>query len=111
MSDKINSIIQKFIKDINSILGSRIKKIILFGSYARGDFNDRSDIDIMILTDLTDEEIIKYRTIIWDSVADIEIDEGIVISPLLKNINEFSKYAEIVPFYNNIYKEGVLLNG
>ena len=30
-------IIQKFIDRVNKLLGKRVKKIILYGSYARGD--------------------------------------------------------------------------
>lgn len=57
----VNKIIGKFTNRVNEILGDRIKKIILYGSYARGDFNKNSDIDIMILTDLTDDEIVEFR--------------------------------------------------
>ena len=48
----ISNIIDKFVQGVNEILGERVKKIILYGSYARGDYNESSDIDIMILTDL-----------------------------------------------------------
>ena len=47
--ENINKIINEFITAINNKFGDRIKKIILYGSYARGDFNTSSDIDIMIL--------------------------------------------------------------
>ena len=30
---------------------------IVYGSYARGDFNENSDIDIMVLTSRSEEEI------------------------------------------------------
>ena len=61
--ENVNKIICEFITGVNDILGDRVKKIILYGSYARGDFNKSSDIDIMILTDLTDDEIGEYRDI------------------------------------------------
>ena len=35
---RINKIIGKFVQGVNEILGSRVKKIILYGSYACGDF-------------------------------------------------------------------------
>ena len=59
--DDISNIINDFINGVNRILGNRAKKIILYGSYARGDFNKNSDIDIMILTDLSDDEIVEYK--------------------------------------------------
>ena len=45
--ENINKAISEFITSINNKFGKRIKKIILYGSYARGDFNTSSDIDIM----------------------------------------------------------------
>ena len=55
----ISKAINEFLVKANNMFGDRAKKIILYGSYARGDFNKSSDIDIMILTDLTDDEIYK----------------------------------------------------
>ena len=57
MPNNVNEEIQKFINEVKKILGDRLKKVILYGSYARGDYNKKSDVDIMILTDLSFEEI------------------------------------------------------
>lgn len=110
--NNIKIIINEFITEVNKILGQRVKKIILYGSYARGDFNKSSDIDIMILTDLSDEEIIEYRTKIWDYAYDIEFDNNfdITLSPLVKNIDKFNYWLEALPFYMNVQKEGVILS-
>lgn len=109
---KINNIIDKFIKGVNEILGSRMKKIILYGSYARGDYNENSDVDIMILTDLMDDEIYKYFTKISDLAYEIEYDNefNITLSPLIKNIDKFNYWLEALPFYINVQKEGVVLS-
>ena len=111
MPNNIQEILNDFLKNVQRILGNRIKKIILYGSYARGDFNEKSDIDVMILTDLSDTEISDYSMQIWEMVADIEIDTGIVISPLLRNIDNFNSWIDVKPFYINIMNEGVVLNG
>ncbi len=109
---KTNKIIQEFISKVNILLGERIKKIILYGSYARGDFDESSDIDIMILTDLTDNEIIEQREKVWDIAYDIEWENNfdIVVSPLVKNIDKFNYWLEALPFYMNVQKEGVVLS-
>ena len=110
MPKNIDNEIQKFVKTIQELLGDRLKKVILYGSYARGDYNKGSDIDIMILTDLTPEEISKYSLLIWEKCADIEIDKGIVISPLIRNLDNFNSWLKVKPFYMNIANEGVVLN-
>ena len=109
---QISNIIDEFIKDVNRILGNRMKKIILYGSYARGDYEKNSDIDIMILTDLKEEEIVKYRDKIWECAYNIEFDNNfdISLSPLIKNIDKFNYWLEALPFYINVQKEGVTLS-
>lgn len=109
---KINTVIQDFIKGVNEILGDRVKKIILYGSYARGDYRENSDIDIMILTDLSDEELEEYRTKIVDCAYDLEWDNNfdVMLSPLVKNIDKFNYWLEAMPFYMNVQKEGVVLS-
>lgn len=106
------NIINEFVKGVNEILGDRVKKIILYGSYARGDFNNSSDIDIMILTDLTDDEILEYREKIWEYSYEMEFDNNfdIMLSPLIKNINKFNDWLDALPFYMNVEREGVVLS-
>ena len=110
--EKIEKIINEFVSGTKKILGSRLKKIILYGSYARGDYHEGSDVDIMILTDLADEEIVKYRKEIIYLAYDLEAnhDFDITLSPLLKNIDKFNYWLEAMPFYSNVQKEGVILN-
>lgn len=110
--NEISNIIDQFVKGVNEILGNRVKKIILYGSYARGDFNKDSDIDIMILTDLTDDEIAQYRKEIACFVYDLEAenDFDVTLSPLLKNIEKFNDWLGAMPFYMNVQKEGVILS-
>ena len=86
MPKDVNKEIQEFIKQIQKLLGMRLKKVILYGSYARGDYNQQSDVDIMILTDLSFEEIEEYRDKISDIAYDIELNTGIILSPVIKNI-------------------------
>ena len=83
-------------------------KIILYGSYARGDNRDNSDIDLLILIEkdkitLSDEKRIKYP------LFDIEFDTGQIISPLLFTKNEWENKHKITPFYENVNKEGIEL--
>ena len=86
MPKNVNKEIQAFVNQVKEILGKRLKKVILYGSYARGDYNKQSDVDIMILTDLSFEEIEEYRDRISDIAYDIELDTGIMLSPVIKNI-------------------------
>ena len=109
MPNLISKILADFNEKVKAILGDRLKKTILYGSYARGDYNEKSDVDVMFLTDLNFEEIEKYRDDISDIAFDIELDTGIVISPIIKNIDVYNSRIDIIPFYKNVQKDGVVL--
>ena len=49
MTDKIIKILKEFKSELSKILGSKLIDIILFGSYARGDFTQESDVDVLII--------------------------------------------------------------
>jgi predicted nucleotidyltransferase len=49
-------------------LGNDLRKIILYGSYARGDYCEESDVDIMILSALTENENDVVADRIYDNV-------------------------------------------
>ncbi len=83
-------------------------KIILYGSFARGDNVDESDMDILILVNKErisrqDEKRIKYP------LYEIEFDSGQVISPIVLPIKEWKTRHKITPFYQNILSEGIEL--
>lgn len=109
MPSSINKILIEFNNQVKEILGNRLKKVILYGSYARGDYNEKSDVDLMLLTDLTFEEIERYRDDISDIAFDIELETGVIISPVIKNIDNYNSRINIIPFYKNVQMEGVVL--
>ncbi len=51
--NNVHEILMEFTKEVCKLLGSSLSKVILYGSYARGDYNSCSDMDIMVLTNLS----------------------------------------------------------
>ena len=92
-------------------MGSKLTKVIVYGSYARGDYTEDSDIDIMVLTTLTDKEIEQIETEIYDLAFDFLMDYGVDINVVIKNEKQFNYWLGALPFYNNVQKEGVVLSG
>lgn len=82
--------------------------IILYGSYARGDFNSESDIDLLILVD-KEKVSIADRTHVSYPLYDLGFDHGLVISPKVFSKQVWSGETAKTPFYYEVKKEGVYL--
>ncbi|MBD5469367.1 MAG: nucleotidyltransferase domain-containing protein [Lachnospiraceae bacterium] len=111
MSNAIRSILYGFSIQLKRLLGKDLSKIILYGSYARGDFQENSDVDVMILVKLSPEQIEHFESSVFDLAFDIELEHGIHISPIIKNEDQFEYWADVLPFYRTVRKEGVEING
>ena len=85
--------------------------MILYGSYARGDFRPDSDVDIMILLDMSDLELKEYSQQLSYMTYDFNLDNDIDIKPIAKSEAHFRKWIVNYPFYANIHSEGVVLYG
>lgn len=111
MPQSINTLLGEYVKVISEIYGQHLKSVILYGSYARGDFRTDSDIDIMILVDLEDSEIEHHRKQLSWSTYDFNDAHNTDIKPITKNDAHFRKWLGVYPFYTNIQAEGVKLYG
>ena len=60
---------------------------------------------------ITDEEIEEAETEIFDLAFDFQMDYDIDISVVIQNKERFNYWLGALPFYNNVQKEGIVLNG
>ncbi len=111
MPQMMQSLIEKYIAEIKKIYGVHLRQVILYGSYARGDFREDSDVDIMILLDLSDLELKAYSQQLSYMTYDFNLDHELDIKPIAKSEEHFRKWVINYPFYANIHKEGVILYG
>lgn len=109
MPQTMRNLLQQYVNEIRKIYSSHLKQVILYGSYARGDFKEDSDIDIMILLDISDIETKVYFDRLIDITFDFNMEHGMDIKPIAKSEAQFKKWMVNYPFYANINKEGVML--
>ena len=84
---------------------------ILFGSYARGDADSGSDIDVLFLVDASRQDISDRNWQIGDLAAELLLEHGIVVSPFVENREYFNRNLRVFPFYRNVAHEGVRIGG
>jgi uncharacterized protein len=82
--------------------------LILYGSYARGDYRDDSDLDLLVIVDKKEITRIDQKRIKYP-LYDIEFETGIFISPVVLSKKDWESKHRITPFYDNISREGKVL--
>jgi uncharacterized protein len=97
---------------IASIIGRRIKmkdpkaEVILFGSHARGEANEESDWDILILID-NPKKNRSIEELYRDELFQLELDLGEPISIIIYSKDDWESKHIFSPLYKNIKCEGV----
>jgi hypothetical protein len=104
----IIGIVREFKELLKAVHKDNLKAVILYGSMARGDFDDESDIDVLVvLNDISDYKKEFKRTFRAQRELEIKYDDNIIISCVMaKSLDYETKYQ---PLYLNIHREGILV--
>lgn len=100
-------ITQEIIKGLVYIFEKNIRQIILYGSVARAEETEESDIDIAIILEHGFDNETRERFIAWASEMDLKYEKVFSIIDIEKA--NMDKWGNILPFYKNICQEGIVL--
>ena len=107
--EQISYISQAVAEKAREVYGEKLRDVILYGSYARGDFEEWSDVDIMIIADADDFVCNKLKNIVRDDLWDLNNRMNLLLSITTAPRERFDRMKNHYPFYTNISKEGVKL--
>jgi len=90
LPEAVRRTLEAFVGGVRGRFGPRVRSIRLFGSYARGEATEESDVDCLVLLDRVDRADDRAVT---DLAADLiwQLD-GIVISPMVMGADEFESW-------------------
>ncbi len=106
MDPKVKRLVDQVKAQLSEMYGSGIKRVILYGSHARGEATEDSDVDVLVLTDpaLNPAEV---RDSLSDLLYDILLEEGELISVVAVSEERFENYNS--PFMLNVKREGMVV--
>jgi len=101
---RISEILKEFREEIENLYGKRLKSIILYGSWARGDATEESDIDVLIVLE---GEVIPGKEIdrMIDIITEINLKHGVLVSVYPVSKEDYSTINS--PLLINVRREGV----
>ncbi len=99
---KSNKIVKRFINLI--IKKYNLKKIIIFGSFARGDYHKGSDLDLIIVGEFKERFIDRIGKILELNNSDLEIDVMVYTEEELQKMIQEKR-----PFIEQALEEGIVV--
>ena len=105
----LTKVLQELTTQIQQLLGDKLTKIVLFGSYARGDNTEWSDVNILVLTNMSPQENKAIFHELNKIFSRLGLEYDILLSLCLIDKASYDSRKEFHPFYQNVEKEGVIL--
>jgi len=104
MMTRSSEILTELRQRLEAIYGERLVRLVLFGSQARGDAEDGSDIDVMVVLNgpvSPCEEIERTEEV----VAGISLEHDVVVCCVFMSEDRFER--ERSPLLLNVRREGI----
>jgi predicted nucleotidyltransferase len=104
--NRLHVILRTLRSELDALLGEQIVKVILYGSQARGEGRDDSDIDVLVVLngDFSYGEMLRRTS---QAVARISLDHDVVISRAFASRADYEHSQ--MPFLMNVRREGIVV--
>ena len=103
---EISTILHQLKERLANLYGERLSAVLLYGSQARGDATQDSDIDVLIvLKEPFDAREERKRTL--DAIAELSLEHGALINDVIVSEDEYRHGKG--PLYREIRREGIPL--
>ena len=102
----MDEICRRVVAAYRKAYGDDIEAIYLYGSYARGDFDEDSDIDFATVVRGDPHDLSKRRNEVRDDAVRMDLEPDVITLPMVIGSEIFNTYKNEGGYYGNIFKEG-----
>lgn len=99
----MDKILKEFRKGLEKLYGNRLKNIILYGSWARGQATENSDIDLAVILE-GEVDPCREIDVMIDLITDVNLDFETLLSVFPLSVTDFKQLNS--PLLLNLRKEG-----
>ena len=103
-------VLKKVYHAAQPVFQQKLYEAWLYGSYARGDYDEESDVDILLTIDGDDDYHI-YGWPLAEIASDLSLEYDKMISVQTVPKQRFEQYSDVLPYYRNVRKEGIRYAG
>lgn len=104
---ELKDITIEIVKLYQTVYGDSLDSVYLYGSYARGDNEEDSDVDYVAIVNKPRETTQQLLMEIWSESNKIGLEHDLIISPSAIPSEDFWGMQSILPYYKSIIDEGV----
>ncbi len=104
--EQLRGVTGQIVKIYRNVYGNAVSEVFLYGSYARGDNKEDSDIDIVAIVKGERLDLQSQLRNVWEQSADVGLENDVIVSPTVIPYDEFEAYKYSLPYYRNIVEEG-----
>ena len=107
----INEVKEECTSLVRDLLKEDLVEVVLYGSCARGDYTEDSDIDIALLTKSDRLGVKKYENALAAIATEIAMKHFAIVNFVCLPYEEFEEKKTWYPYFMNIAMEGEVLYG
>lgn len=106
---KLSSALPALKTELSHLFNQKLRKIILYGSYARGNYDNESDVDILVI--VNDKELSKHNKVLSQIELELFNKYNLLFSIIPESEKYFLKNSKLLPFFRTVSAEGIVVYG
>ena len=105
--ENIEKVLTLYSQKIKDYFGDKFVIMYLYGSCARGDYTEYSDIDTFILLNTEKDEIAGKLGEICDIKSDLSVENNVQITSVIENNEFFEQWKNDNPLFVSVIQDGI----